>query len=281
VEKITRAIDRFCYKHPGFGIRNLMLYIVIANAAVFLFCQMDTTGRFLSYLYFDMGAVLRGQVWRLVTFLFIPTSGSLLWEAVALYFYYFIGSTLEAHWGTAKFNLFYLCGTVFTMLYSVVLGFFINGSMPIDATYLNLSLFFAFATLFPETRVLLFFFIPVKIKWLAYLDAALFAFAIVTNPFPINLLPLIAILNFFLFCGGYLLRTARSGRMYNKQSVNFRRESTRAIHERESLPYRHKCSVCGKTDTDFPGMEFRYCSRCEGYHCFCSDHINNHVHFTE
>ena len=45
--------------------------------------------------------------------------------------------------------------------------------------------------------------------------------------------------------------------------------------------YHHKCAVCGRTDTDYPDLQFRYCSKCAGYHCFCSDHIFNHVHFTD
>ena len=43
-------------------------------------------------------------------------------------------------------------------------------------------------------------------------------------------------------------------------------------------PYTHKCTVCGKTDVDSPDLEFRYCSRCNGYHCYCQEHISNHTH---
>ena len=55
----------------------------------------------------------------------------------------------------------------------------------------------------------------------------------------------------------------------------------RINREQNSKPYHHKCAVCGRTDADHPELEFRYCSRCAGYHCFCQDHINNHIHFTE
>ena len=106
-----------------------------------------------------------------------------------------------------------------------------------------------------------------------------FVISVLMNPFPLNLLPVVAVLNFFIFCGGSLLRN-RPART-SKSTINFRRESRRIRREQESKLYTHKCAVCGRTDVDHPELEFRYCSRCQGYHCFCSDHINNHIHFTE
>ena len=66
-----------------------------------------------------------------------------------------------------------------------------------------------------------------------------------------------------------------------RKTVNFKREAQRIHREQQNAPYRYKCAVCGRTDADHPELEFRYCSRCAGYHCFCQDHINNHIHFTE
>ena len=87
-------------------------------------------------------------------------------------------------------------------------------------------------------------------------------------------------LNFLVFCGGTLWRMLRGNRT-SREAVNFRRESRRIRYEQAQKLYNHKCAVCGRTDTDYPELEFRYCSRCAGYHCFCQDHINNHIHFTE
>ena len=128
-------------------------------------------------------------------------------------------------------------------------------------------------------ELLLFYCIPIKIKYLAFLDAALFVVAVITTSFPLNLLPVVAVLNFFIFCGGQLW--SKRPRRSSKNTVNFRRESQRIRRQQEQKLYNHKCAVCGRTDTDFPELEFRYCSRCQGYHCFCQDHINNHIHFTE
>ena len=94
---ISRKIEMFCYKHPRFGISNLMLYVVIGNVIIWLFSMMDTTNLLVSALQFSPAMILKGQIWRLITFAFIPTSGGIL-ALIMFYFYYFIGSTLEQYW---------------------------------------------------------------------------------------------------------------------------------------------------------------------------------------
>lgn len=291
MKKLTASIDRFCAKHPNFGIRNLMLFVVIGQIIVYLFFMMDRTGSFLSYLLFNPQLILRGQVWRLVTFIFVPASSNLLTLAISLYFYYFIGNTLERNWGSGKFTLYYVCGVLCTVIYGMIAGLLgKQGYIFLDSSYINLSMFFVFATFFPESRVLLFFIIPIKIKWLAYLDAALFVITIVSRLIAGQILlafiPLAAVLNYFIFCGDMLIDAISSVRRKNsyKRSpnvVNFKKAAKQAHAETQNKGYTRKCAVCGRTDTDYPDLEFRYCSRCEGYHCFCEDHIGNHIHFTE
>jgi hypothetical protein len=258
-----------------------MLIIIIGNAAVYLFSLMDTTGSFLSYLYLSPNLILKGQVWRLLTFIFVPQGSSLLFTLLFLYFYYFIGNALERQWGTPKFTVYYIFGMALTIIYSFIAGVF-TGFSPLfyaDATYINLSMFFAFATLFPDNKVLLFFIFPVKIKWLAYIDAAYFIVAMILGR---TLLPLIGVLNYFLFCGDILLSSLSFLKYRSSRNViNFQKAARQARQRQAQMPYHRKCAVCGKTDTDYPDLEFRYCSKCEGYHCFCAEHINNHVHFTE
>lgn len=269
-------IERFCYDHPYFGIKNLMMYITIANVAFWLLGAINRP--FLSYLSFDAALILRGQVWRLVTFMLYPPSTGLL-AFIAFYFYYWIGSTLEQYWGTGQFTIYFFAGVILTILYGFIIYFTTGLSIRLDSQYIYLSMFFSFAALFPDMQVLFMYIIPIKMKYLAYIDAAFFLLSVITNPFPVNLLPLVAVLNFLIFCGGDLFRRMPSRQ--SKNTVNFRRESRRIRREQESKLYTHKCSVCGRTDADYPELEFRYCSRCQGYHCFCIDHINNHIHFTE
>lgn len=271
-----RLIDRFCYRHPNFGIPNLMRYLTIANVAFWILGMANST--LMSYLSFDAGLILRGQIWRLVTFMVYPPNMGLL-AFLVFYFYYWMGSTLEQVWGTPQFNVYLLIGWALTVLYGFLVYFIWGYRIRIDAQYLYLSMFFSYAALFPDQRVLLFYFIPIKMKYMALIDAAYFLIAVLTNPFPINLLPIVAVLNFFIFFSGTLMQLIP--RRANSSTVNFRRESRKIRQEQRSQLYHHKCSVCGRTDTDYPGLEFRYCSRCAGYHCFCIDHINNHIHFTE
>ena len=280
-----KRVDLFCYKHPRFGINNLMLYIVFGTLAVWLLGAMDRTNLLESYLAFDAAAVLHGQVWRIVTFVLIPESGG-IWLLLFLYFYYFIGSTLEREWGSGRFTIYYLMGMLLTVVYGFATYFVTGRSYLMTANYINLSMFFAFATLFPDNRVLLFYFIPIKIKWLAIVDALYFVYAIFEGlgrgQGMMSFLPLVAILNYFLFCGDTLFRSvAPRSREQRQSTINFKRAARKINYEQKTRGYTRKCAVCGRTDTDYPELEFRYCSRCQGVHCFCQDHINNHVHFTE
>ena len=263
------SIERFCYKHPNFGVPNLMKYITIANVVFWLINAVNPV--LMSYLTFNPALILRGQIWRIVTFALYPPSTGLL-AFIAFYFYYMIGSTLEQYWGTPQFNVYFFTGIILTVIYGFVMYF-------ITAEYIYLSMFFSFAVLFPNMQVLLFYIIPVKIKYLAYIDAALFVYSVFTTRFPANLLPVVAVVNFLIFCGGDLI--GYIPKRPSQNTINFRRESQRIKREQQANLYTHKCAVCGRTDADHPELEFRYCSKCAGYHCFCQDHIYNHIHFTE
>ena len=271
-----RSIEQFCYKHPGFGIPNLMRYITAANVAIWVLGAINRS--FLGVLTFDPALILHGQIWRLVSFIFYPPSMGLL-AFLAFWFYYWIGSTLEAQWGTGQFTIYYFSGVILTVLYGFIIYFITGRSVNLGSEYIYLSMFFSFAVLYPDMQVLFMYIIPIKIKYLAIVDAVFFAYSVIANSFPVNLLPLVALINFFIFCGGELF--ASLPRRPSKNTVNFRQESARIRREQKDKLYTHKCAVCGRTDFDHPELEFRYCSKCQGYHCFCSDHINNHIHFTE
>ena len=188
MKAISRWLDRFCYKHPNFGIPDLMKYIAIGNVIVFA-GDMATRGGFSWFTRFYPELILDGQVWRLISFIFAPVSTGgnsmftqLLFFALTTYFYYVIGSALERQWGTTRFNVFYFLG----VLLNVILGLVTFALQPITAQllggyyyetatmhYVNLSMFFSFATLYPDMQVLLYGIIPLKVKWLAWFDAVL------------------------------------------------------------------------------------------------------------
>ena len=290
MKKLYDGVQRFCAAHPRFGIPNLMRVIVIGNVAVYVLMLLTQANdaNALSFLTFNLNALLHGEVWRLVTFVFVPAYSSPFALLISLYFYYWIGSTLERQWGTAKVNLYYISGALLTVL-GVVLASLITGNPYLTAAgtgYVNLSMFFAFAFLFPNTTVLLFFILPVKMKWLAYLDGALFAFDIIKAIGAHNwagvVLPIVALLNFAVFIWPEVHYLKERAKYQNsRKTVQFRQAQQQQAKQAQQQGYRHKCAVGGRTDTDYPDLQFRYCSKCVGYHCFCQDHIFNHVHFTE
>lgn len=285
MKKLMRRIDRYCILHPDFGISNLILYIIIGQLAVWLMTLVDN-GVLEQYLLFSASAIFtKGQVWRLITFVLVPDINS-FWLLFELYFYYFIGSTLERHWGKGKFTVYYLMGVLLTIIYGSLVWLFGGGDYSLTASYINLSMFLAFATLFPDTVVLLMFIIPVKMKWLGYIAGGLFVgsiiFMLAKGYGFLSLMPVIALLNYLLFCGDWLFDYFRPARTNQRRNtINYRKAAKKYNKEQSKKPYTRKCEVCGRTDADYPDLEFRFCSQCVGYHCFCIDHINNHVHFKE
>ena len=287
MKKMYDAVERFCARHPRFGIPNLMRYIVIGNVVVYFLSMLsrNTDAAALDFLAFNLNSLLHGEIWRIVTYIFVPGYSSPFTLLIALYFYYWIGSTLEREWGTPKFTLYYLGGAALTVV-GVILTSLISGNYYLTLAgtgYVNLSMFLAFAVLFPDMTVLLFFIIPIKIKWLAIIDGVFFAIEIVGAILSGNVVgaitPVLALLNFALFATPYIRR--RTQYRDSAGAVNFRRTVHQAQKQQQTAPYHHKCAVCGRTDTDYPDLQFRYCSKCAGYHCFCQDHIFSHVHFTE
>lgn len=294
MKNLRRRFERFCLKNRGKGISNLMLVIAIGNLAVYVLSLIDPSNLVYGYLYFSRTLIMKGQIWRLFTYVFTylnDVSGRyLLLAVVSLFCYYQFGKILESYWGTFRFNLYYLVGIVLTDAAAMLFGF---GA---DATALNLSLFLAVATIAPESRVLLLFIIPIKMKYMAwvYLGFTVFNVAVYLWGTPFWsffwLSPIVPLLTYFLFFGSDVknilpnTRRPRRQKNYRTTAAGARPNANWASgYQTRSgeKPYRHKCAVCGRTDTQYPNLEFRYCSKCSGYYCYCIDHINNHVHITD
>lgn len=219
-------LDRLERKFHRFGIPRLMLYIVIGNAIVALFdilLSLKGGMTLSSLLFFSPALVLQGQVWRVLTFVLVPpASGSLFFLLISLYFYYFVGTSLEHAWGSFRFTFYYLIGMIGSLIAGCIAGI---GTV----FYLNMSLFFAYAILFPEQQVLLFFCIPIKVKYLGLLDAAFFLYQIIVSPWAYRLAALMAIVNFLIFfgpsCVNQLLQKRKAQKrrkeFYQKQNNTF------------------------------------------------------------
>ena len=288
MKKRYNRFERFCYRHRDKGIPNLMLYISLGCALVYLMTQITQNAILYNLLIFDREMILKGQIWRLISYPLTFYHSNILLMVVILFCYYSLGRAMENIWGTLKFNLFYLCGVVMMDVWCMIFG----GRA--DVTYLNLSLFLSYATMYPQSQFLLLFIIPVKAWLFALVDLAIVVYGLLVYPFPYNFFSVISLANYFLFFGKDVLNVIpmtwriNARRLFRKKDYAPRQKakvvpfpnagSYEATVAKPEAPYTHKCSVCGRTDTTNPELEFRYCSRCNGYYCYCEDHISNHTH---
>lgn len=283
MKNLRRKFELFCYQNRNKGIPNLMLYICIGNAVVYLMSNIAGNNLLYYLLMFNRAAILHGQVWRLITYPLTMFSSSILMMFISLLCYYSLGAVMERAWGTLKFNLFYLSGIVLMDVYSMIFG------CQADVYYLNMSLFLSYATLFPQAHFLLFFVIPVKAWVFALLDLAIILVGVFGDPFPYNIFPLIALANYFLFFGKDVWNVVplewrlNARRLFGRRSAPAAQPKVIQFHTAQNQQpakpdYTHRCTVCGRTDVTNPELEFRYCSRCNGFYCYCEDHISNHVH---
>lgn len=286
MKELRSRFERFCFRNRDKGIPNLMLYISIGSAVVYLMSIIGRSNLLYAVLCFDRTLILRGQIWRLFTYVltYAAEMGNILFVVIGLLCYYTLGRAMERSWGTLRFNLFYLSGVVLMDAFCMLLG----GRA--YAYYLNMSLFLGYATMYPSAQFLFLFIIPVRAWIFALIDIGLTLFDVVTMALSgagiLSLFPLVAIANYFLFFGKDVLnilpvswrtRLRRPKSKVAQKPISFR-PADFSSEANAKAPYLHRCTVCGKTDLTDPDMEFRYCSRCNGYYCYCSDHIGNHEH---
>lgn len=303
-------INKLERKFGKYAIKNLMKYIVILYIAGFVVQMMSSikgVDIYSLYLSFNIDKILKGQIWRVVTFLIqAPDSSNIFFMLVSVYLYYMIGTSLENAWGSFRFNLFYFSGVLFNMLAAIIIfivllvwsGGIIHFTYPIGLEYIHLSMFLAFATIYSDAQVLLFFVIPVKIKYLAWFYVIIEVYSIINNfinrpkLFAVCSLILVGVsmLNFIIF---FVSERKRSGKNFKnmQRKKNFERaykNSTTSgfnttVHKGnggrcKAVITRHKCAVCGRTELDDDELEFRFCSKCDGNYEYCSDHLYTHTH---
>lgn len=270
-----------------YAIPNLMFYIIIMYGAGFVLNLINPTFYY-QYLSLDAAAILHGQIWRIITFMIQPPSTSLIFIIFALYLYYMIGVELERAWGAFRFNLYFFSGVIFHVIAEILVYLFTGMSLPIDTWYLNMSLFFAFAALYPDVKFLLFFIIPIKVKWLALFDGAYFVYTIILAFLPSYggsafgviykanaVAAVVSILNFIIFFLG-----SRNMKQYSPKQVKRKKEFKQKMRPVNTYANgaRHRCAVCGRTELENPDLEFRYCSKCNGNYEYCQDHLFTHTH---
>lgn len=298
MRNLANRWNRFLFRNRDKGIPNLMLYVVIGSAIVSIMTQVTQSTLLYSYLCFDKAAILRGQVWRLITYVFTENAGyGIFFSLIFCYFFYMLSRRIELTMGTFKFNLFYFSGVIimdiFAMIfapsavttYEELYSSYIYLNM---AWYLHLSMLLMFATTNPDAQFLVLYFIPVKAWFMGIIYLLMIGMEVVAYAdfFPHNLFPFMGLVSYLIFAGRDVLNlfpfvSRRPRRVHTQPRREPRQQQTGSIpfRPKNNAPdFHHRCTVCGRTDVSDPQLEFRYCSRCNGYHCYCEDHISNHEH---
>jgi hypothetical protein len=261
---MDRLLARLERRLGRFAIPNLIVFVVGGMVIAWVLSQVRQD--FVESLVLDMSAVRRGQVWRLVSFLFIPMGGSAIWFFVNVYFTWWVGSSLEQHWGAFRFNLCYLLGTVGTIVAAIVAG-------PQSNTWLDASIFLAFATVFPDVSILLFFILPVKVKWLGIAAALGIAFAAATGDWGTRAAIGAALVNYGVFFGGHWAQWWRMRNVAVRQKarrVTLQSSAGTAFGERV-------CAVCGAREADGADIRVCSCAKCGGQpRTLCLEHARDH-----
>ena len=291
-----------------YAIKNLPMYMLATYAIGYIIQLINSDVTF--FLSLNPYAILHGQVWRLFSWILIPPdSGNIIFTAIMLFFYFSISRTLEQTWGSFYFNLYIFMGLIFTVIgafcmlgYSelfmtekmafvdanmqmtygeipAVYGeswFYATYSMLFSTYYVNMSIFLAYAATYPDMQVLIMFIIPVKVKYLGII----YSIILVLEAFGMGIMGLFVIgaslLNFVVF----FIMTRKSLRISPKMRArqrDFKKRTAAAAQARQVA--KHKCAICGRTAEEYPNLEFRFCSKCEGNYEFCQDHLFTHKHF--
>jgi hypothetical protein len=276
-----RLLTKIENRLEPYAVPNITLYIVMLQSLAYVLTlarpvspDAPATAGFLGQIALIPARVAAGEWWRLFTYVFDPPGGNPLFVVIGLMFFYWIGTSLEREWGTLRYNLFLLIGyaaTTAAAMLTLVLPF-TDPTLPASTAFLGGSVFLAFAFLFPDVVIRLYFILPVKIKYLGYIAWAFTLFALFFGNWTVRLLTAASILNFLLFFGRDLIELARGQRMRVRQRI--RRD---ALVTDPDEPF-HRCVQCGVSDKSNPRMEFRYCDKCAGTPCYCIEHIGNHQH---
>ena len=255
------------------AIPNPTAFIIAGQVVLYLLQTARQAGQLggdpFAKIYLDPGLVLQGEVWRLITFAFVPPQTTLIWAIFGWLMFYFFGTTLENTWGTFRYNLFLLIGLIANIAAAFV-AWSMGALTVADNAFLYGTVFLAFARLFPDFVINVFFILPVRIKWLALLTWIAYAYGFVTGTWMGRLLILASVANYFVFFGREHIRDF-------KQANRRRSFQARAAKVGKAV---HTCLVCGIDSDTSPKTAFRYCSKCAGQRCYCPEHIQNHEHVT-
>lgn len=268
-----RFLDKMERKYGRYAIQNLSAIIIALYVAGYIISLMRP--ELFYYLYLSPAMILRGQIWRVVSWILLPPDSLDVFTVIMLYFYFSIGRTLERTWGAFRFNVYILSGILFTVIGAFLL-YFIGGTTGYFSTYyINMSIFLAFAMTYPDMEVYLCFLIPIKMKWMGIVYGFLIAVSMIQGNWAVRVSIVMSLLNFLIF-----FLSTRNVQRYNPREVQRRREFKKNVQkvQHNTGNTRHKCAICGRTEKDGDHLEFRFCSKCDGNYEYCQDHLFTHQH---
>ena len=264
------TLDRLSARFGRYAIPHLGLVLVLGQAIVYvgLLAAGERTGQFLGRLSLDLSKVAQGEVWRLFSYVLVPPTENPFFLFFALLFLWFTAGALETRWGAFRFNLFVLIGWLATLAVAVI-GWKWLGSKPVNGALFLGSIFLAFAWLWPNHKILLFFVIPVAVKWLALLTWIGCGVGLLVGDLGTKLMIVASITNFAIFCGADVVRWLRRGKQQLSQAVK--------VVANEGVAF-HRCAACGMTELKDPNARFRMCTECVPAHEFCMVCLDGHTH---
>ena len=283
--KFLNKLER---KFGKYGIRNLPAIMIGLYVAGYIMSVIGGRGAsVLYYMTLEPYKILHGEIWRIITWIIVPPSGLDIFTVIMLFFYYSIGMALERTWGSFRYTLYILSGILFTVLGAFLLyGIFALRGYPVNQIlfgtlfstyYVNMSIFLAFAVSYPDMQVLLYFIIPVKMKWMGLLYGAIILVQFVQSGWAVKVSILASLMNFILFF--FMTRNySRIDPAQIRRRTVYKKAVSQAAPKRSPNAPVHRCTVCGRTELDDPNLQFRYCSRCDGAFEYCQDHLFNHTH---
>lgn len=265
-------------KFGRYAIPNLTKYIIITYIIGYALYYMSAAVPILSYLTLEPGLILQGQVWRLLTWVLIPPGSPNLFTIIMLLCYYQLGTALEQTWGRFRYNVYIFFGILMTIVGAfilyVVMGGVIGFGGAFSTYYVSLSIFLGFALTYPNMRMMLYFVIPIKIKYLAILDLVYLAYSMYRGNWGIRVVIICSLMNVIVF---FLM--TRNYQRVNPKEIHRKRDFQKAMSKGQASNIStHKCAICGRTEKDDPNLEFRFCSKCKGNYEYCQDHLFTHEH---
>ncbi|TDU68181.1 hypothetical protein EI77_03298 [Prosthecobacter fusiformis] len=238
IDRLESRLGRFAIP----GILQAIAILQLFTLGIFMFLSPEARQPYVEFLALKPDLLMQGQVWRLFTYNFIPNT-NLFFALIGAMFMMWIGRGLDEAWGAFKVNLYVIGGMIFQAIGAVIFGY--EGT----TTWLYLASLFAFATIFPNEEILLFFILPVKIKWVAFFTAAMLAISVISAPIQIILI-FFGLLNYGIAFGPDFVRS----RLHSAKTANRR---ARFEEAQSGAAFFHQCKVCGKTDVDDRTLNFR------------------------